>query len=119
MSIEDERKQVMEMFAALERRVDGHERILHDLETLPNALLGIDKQLDKIDRRLDDGDRRMAEIEKMLAANTVITTNVRDAQIAGRVLTGVVKYVAAMVLACGAIWAAISTVVHMPGPGPK
>lgn len=121
MALEDERRAALDMIAQLERRIDGSDRDLHALETVPAMLAEINRKIDKIDRRLDDGDRRMAEFEKGLAANTAITTSVRDAQIAGRVITGAIKWLAAMVVAMGVIWAAASHVIHPqnlpPGAG--
>lgn len=121
MSLDDERRALVENFAQLERRLDGHEREIIMLEKVPDTLQTLDKRLDTICRQLTDGERRMADIERALAANTVITTSVRDAQIAGRVLTSVVKWLSSMILAVGVIGGVIWSAMHNgqipPGAG--
>lgn len=118
MSLDDERRAVIDTIAQLERRMDGSDRALHALETVPGLLSSLDKRLDAIDRRLDDGERRMTAIEGGLAANTSITTSVRDAQIAGKALSGAVKWVAAMILALGVIWGQVGAFFHPPNLPP-
>lgn len=121
MSLEDERRAAMQNIAQLERRIDSHELEIHAMETIPASLTAIHEQLRKIDRRLDDGEREMKSMKAVLDANTVITTDVRDAQIAGKVVTNLVKWLASFILACGVIGTAIYQALHSgnlpPGAG--
>lgn len=54
-------------------------------------------------------DDRMNGFEVKLDANTEITSGIRTAMSAGKVFTGVVKWLGAMAIAVGSIWWAIRT----------
>ena len=121
MSIEDEKREVWSLMGQLERRIDRHDEAIHELKKIPEVLGSISKELSAITRRLDDGDRELRQLRTELTANTVITTDVRDAQTAGRVLTNAVKWLAAFILACSVIWGAIYGAAHpasIPLPPP-
>jgi hypothetical protein len=69
-------------------------------------------QLDAINLRLEAGERRMRKIELAVAENTEITRDIRDAVIAGRVATKVVKGIGALAVAGSAIWAVVYQLLH-------
>jgi hypothetical protein len=85
----------------LQRTVDRHDDRLGQLATVPGVLIDID-------RRLAENERRMGAMEARLIENTTITQQIRDAQIAGKVVTSIAKWVAGLVLGAAALWAAIS-----------
>lgn len=55
---------------------------------------------------------RVERIEAAVAENTEITKSIRDAQIAGRVVTKAVKVVGALAIAGSAIYAAAYQLLH-------
>lgn len=99
MSLEDERDRIMSMLTQLERRIDGHEGKLKALSTVPAAL-------ESIDRKLWVGEQTIRAMQDGLAANTAITKSIHEAQIAGRVVQGVGKWIGALILGAAALWAA-------------
>jgi len=48
-----------------------------------------------------------------LKANTVITAEIRDYMVAGRIGTKVIKWIAGMVLAATAIWGGVKALIHL------
>ena len=68
-------------------------------ETIPG-------QLAEIRSRLDKSDQRFEKLEALVAENTEITKDIRDALTAGRVATKVVKWLGGLALGTSAIWAA-------------
>lgn len=69
-------------------------------------------QLDEIRARLERGDARMTAIEKAVAENTEITKDIRDALVAGRVISRLARWLGGLAIAASAIYAAL----HLPGP---
>jgi hypothetical protein len=58
-------------------------------------------------KRLDRADARMSGIEIAVAENTNLTRDIRDAIIAARLTTRIVRWVAPLVVAAAGAWAAI------------
>lgn len=100
MSLEEERIRLMEMIAHLERRIDVHDGKLQALETVPGTL-------QSIDRRLWEGDQMMRAFRDDLGRNTEITKLIHETQIAGKVVQGVGKWLAALIIGAAAVIAAI------------
>lgn len=100
MSIEDERRQVMDIIGQLERRLDGHSDRLDSLRTVPATL-------EAIDRRMWVTETVMKDLGAKMDANTAVTSAIRDAQIAGRTVNGVGKWIGGVILGVAAVWAAL------------
>jgi hypothetical protein len=100
MSIDDERSKIMQLIGQLERRIDVHDGKHQRLENVPETL-------EKIDRRMWEGDKAIKELGSKIDANTAVTSQIRDAQVAGRVVNGVGKWAGAVILGALTLWAAI------------
>jgi hypothetical protein len=61
---------------------------------------------DSVPGKLDALTTRVAHIEKAVAENTDLTRDIRDAMVAGRVMTKVLKWCGAIAAACSALWVA-------------
>lgn len=73
-------------------------------------------QLEEIRSRLDKGDDRFAKIELAVKENTEITKDIRDAVVAGRVATRLIKWLGALALAISALWALFHQVSNCGHP---
>lgn len=100
MSIDEERQSIARLIAQMERHIDAPEDRLDALRTVPGTLEGID-------RRLWEGEKVMKELGGKMDANTVITTGIRDAQMAGRVVNGVGKWLGAAIIGGLGLWASV------------
>ena len=100
MSLDDERYSLMQMITQLERRIDVHEGKLEALNMIPTTLQAID-------RRLWETERAMKDFGTTLDATSKTTSEIRDAQVAGRAVNSVGKWVGGLIIGLGAFWAAI------------
>lgn len=67
---------------------------------------------DSIPGKLDALVDRVNKIEREVAENTEITREIRDAVVAGRVATKVIKWLGAIAAAGSALWVAWSQMRH-------
>lgn len=81
-----------------------------DPTTSASAGDSVPGQLEEIRKRLDKGDRRFETLETAVRENTEITKDIRDAVVAGRVATKLIKWLGAVALAVSAIWALVHQV---------
>lgn len=101
MAVEDERVRIMDVIAQLERRIDTHDDRLNALSTVPGIL-------EKIDRRMWEGDQVMRAMSKKMDDNTLVTESIRDAQVAGKVVHGVGKWIGGVIIFGATVWAAVT-----------
>ncbi len=68
--------------------------------------------IDSMPGKLDALTERVVHIERAVAENTEITRDIRDALVAGRVMTKVLKWCGAIAAACSALWVAWQQMRH-------
>lgn len=93
----------------LRRLVDQHEYRLSNLDTVPGALQAIE-------RRMSDTEHKLTAMDQRLADNTAITQQIRDAQIAGKVLGKLLGWISAIGAAGAAVWGALYQITHWRSP---
>lgn len=96
----NENDHIMQIMGQIERRIDIHESKLETLNTVPATL-------QQIDRKLWESDQTLRVFSKKIDENTLITASIRDAQIAGKTINGVSKWIASLIVGASAVWAAI------------
>lgn len=67
---------------------------------------------DSLPGKLDALTARVEHIEKAVAENTELTRDIRDAVVAGRIATKVIKWLGAVAAACSALWVAFYQATH-------
>jgi hypothetical protein len=100
----------------LRRMVDRHEDKLAALSTVPGALNEINNRLAETDRRLlamhAENDRRLVAMDERLRTNTEVTQQIRDAQVAGRILGKLLTWVGTVAAALGGLYALVYQFTH-------
>jgi hydroxymethylglutaryl-CoA reductase len=105
MTLDEERARYFAQIQQLERRIDRHEDRLQALDSVPGVL-------EDQNRRMDALERDVKAVRGVVERMETTTNDIRDAQIAGRVLWGAVKWFAAFILAVGVIWGAVYAAFH-------
>ena len=81
-------------------------------ETIPGALDGIRIRQLVTASRVDAVERRLGTMETLLTENTAITRDIRDAMVASRLITRVIRWLGGLALAGSAIYAAWYQFLH-------
>jgi hypothetical protein len=107
---------VTDFASEMRRMVDRHEDKLSAMATVPGALVEISNRLADTERRMSsmhaDNERRLVSMDERLKQNTDVTQQIRDAQIAGRILGKLFTWIGGIAAALGAFYAFIYQLVH-------
>ena len=90
-----------------------------DQSTVPGQLSDIHSRLCSGEKRMGDIETRQKAMLAEIVANTVVTTEIRDYMVAGRIGTKVLVWVGVVAGACTGIWTALYAATHggkMPHP---
>lgn len=100
MTLDEERQHIMSVIAQLERRIDGHSDKLDSLRTVPATL-------EAIDRRLWVSETALKDLGAKMDTTAAVTKSIHDAQLAGRAVNSVGKWVGGAIIGLAGVWAAL------------
>ena len=108
MSIDEERAELHRWQAEMERQIGEHDNRLEALQTVP-------AMLDELKQHSRERDGQITKILETLARIEPVVQDVRDNQTARKVFAGVIRNIAALVVAIGVLGGAVNYILNPAG----